>query len=124
MTFKKNPKDCLKPKYNLVKETYVVWCEHEPDEQQPSSGGLATLENFLKNYESDKLYRDSDDNWIEVQYTFEAATPEEASFIRDLREYGTAYNPIGSSTSCPKCETFFVFEKSSSCCPLCGKVEN
>lgn len=61
---------------------------------------------------------------IEVQYTFEAATPEEASFIRDLREYGTAYNPIGSSTSCPKCETFFVFEKSSSCCPLCGKVEN
>jgi len=119
----KHPKDNLVPKYNLQKETYVVWLEHDEDESQPGSGGLTTLTHFENNYKTDKLYRDNHRCWIEVLYTFEAASPEEASFIHNLREYGTAYNPIGDSEVCHSCERFSVFPKSSCKCPLCGTID-
>lgn len=127
MTFQKHPKDNLTPKYKLNIQTWVVWNEYDPRDIEegykgPSCGGMCLLETFEKMYASDKLVRLESDNWLEVQFTIEAATFEEARTIQKMRSYGES-SGYGDSFPCYKCEEFFVFPEGACRCPLCGEID-
>ena len=48
-------------------------------------------------------------------YRLEAATPEEASAIHNLRMGFGPYNPMGEPAPCPKCDAWFYPEGSGEC---------
>ena len=59
---------------------------------------------------------------VEIKFTIEAATSEEANAIFNLRRWGTIYTPLGKSEICPKCDEYYYFPKGSGDCPKCGNI--
>ncbi len=55
----------------------------------------------------------------ELEYTFDAATFEEALSIHSLRQGHGPYKPIGEPSSCPQCASY-VYAEGSGECWRCG----
>lgn len=120
----KHAKDNLVPRYVIPTKTYVVWNEYDVTEPQgPSSSGMMLYETFKELYKTNKLAGCVDESWVEVLYTIEAATSEEASAIMNLRMFGEPYIPMGKGSPCYKCKDFVVFPESSCVCANCGHLD-
>jgi hypothetical protein len=89
----------------MATRTWECWASEED-----GSLTLATVENARKLFASGGLGKAP-----VLQYSFEAATAEEASAIHNLRQGFAPYQPIGDPAPCPACGATIYPEGSGDC---------